>query len=124
MARRGTAQARLPIWVRGCKCSFSGSESAAQRLIDAGDIAPDDMAAEVFSCIARSLAKVLANAAEKTGVKKVLLAGGVASSTYLRELLPQRLKKMNVRMKLHWGRPELSGDNACGVALIASETEV
>ncbi len=124
MARRGTAQARLPIWVRGCECSFSGSESAAQRLIDAGDIAPDDMAAEVFSCIARSLAKVLANAAEKTGVKKVLLAGGVASSTYLRELLPQRLKKMNVRMKLHWGRPELSGDNACGVALIASETEV
>jgi len=124
MAMRGTAQARLPIWVRGCECSFSGSESAAQRLIDAGDISPDDMAAEVFSCIARSLAKVLAAASEKTGVRKVLLAGGVASSTYLRELLPGRLKKMNVRLKLHWGRPELSGDNACGVALIASETEV
>lgn len=124
MAMRGTAQARLPIWVRGCECSFSGSESAAQRLIDSGEISPDDMAAEVFSCIARSLAKVLAAAGEQTGVKRVLLAGGVASSTYLRELLPARLKKMNVKMKLHWGRPELSGDNACGVALLASETEV
>ena len=124
MAMRGTAQARLPIWVRGCECSFSGSESAAQRLIDAGEIAPDDMAAEVFSCIARSLAKVLAAASEQTGVKKVLLAGGVASSTHLRQLLPARLKKMNVRLRLNWGRPELSGDNACGVALIASETEV
>lgn len=124
MAMRGEARARLPIWVRGCECSFSGSESAAQRLIDAGELSADDMAAEVFSCIARSLAKLLANASEKTGVRKVLLAGGVASSEHLRRLLPERLKKMNVRLKLHWGRPELSGDNACGVALIASETEV
>jgi N6-L-threonylcarbamoyladenine synthase len=124
MAMRGKAESKLPVWVRGCECSFSGSESAAQRLIDAGALSPEDMAAEVFSCIARSLAKVLANASQQTGVKKVLLAGGVASSTYLRELLPQRLKKMNVRLKLNWGRPELSGDNACGVALIASETEV
>jgi len=121
MAMRGTAQARLPIWVRGCQCSFSGSESAAQRMIDAGEIAPDDMAAEVFSCVARSIAKVLAAASEKTGVKKILLAGGVASSSLLRELLPVRLKKMNARLRLCWGRPELSGDNACGVALIASE---
>ena len=124
MAMRGRAESKLPVWVRGCECSFSGSESAAQRLIDSGALSPEDMAAEVFSCIARSLAKVLANASQQTGVKKVLLAGGVASSTYLRELLPQRLKKMNVRLKLNWGRPELSGDNACGVALIASETEV
>ena len=123
MAMKGHAEARLPVWVRGCECSFSGSESAAQRLIDAGEISPEDMAAEVFSCIARSLAKVLATASEQTGVRKVLLAGGVASSAYLRQLLPERLKKMKVRMKLHWGRPELSGDNACGVALIASETE-
>ena len=123
MAMKGHAEARLPVWVRGCECSFSGSESAAQRRIDAGEISPEDMAAEVFSCIARSLAKVLATASEQTGVRKVLLAGGVASSAYLRQLLPERLKKMKVRMKLHWGRPELSGDNACGVALIASETE-
>ncbi len=121
MAMRGQAQAKLPIWVRGCECSFSGSESAAQRLIDAGGIAPDDMAAEVFSCIARSMAKVLVHASEQTGVKKVLLAGGVASSTYLRELLPQRVRKLHAPLKLYWGKPELSGDNACGVALIASE---
>ena len=121
MAMRGTAQAKLPIWVRGCECSFSGSESAAQRLIDAGGIAPDDMAAEVFSCIARSMAKVLVHASEQTGVKKVLLAGGVASSAHLRELLPQRVRKLHAPLKLYWGKPELSGDNACGVALIASE---
>lgn len=123
MARRGRADNRLPIWVRGAQCSFSGSESAAQRMIDAGEISPEDMAAEVFQCVARTLAKLLAGCAEQEGVRRVLLAGGVASSTYLRVLLGERLRKMRQRLQLNWGRPELSGDNACGVALIGSEME-
>ncbi|MBO4886304.1 MAG: O-sialoglycoprotein endopeptidase [Clostridia bacterium] len=121
LARRGRAQARLPIWVRGCQCSFSGSESAAQRLIDAGGIPPEDMAAEVFSCLARALAKTLWNAARETGEKKLLLAGGVASAALLRELLPERLRRLGADLELNWGRPELSGDNAGGVALIGYE---
>ena len=118
LARRGEAKARLPIWVRGCECSFSGSESAAQRLIDAGGIAPEDMAAEVFSCVARSIAKTLWNAAQATGERRLLLAGGVASSSLLREMLPDRLRRLGADVQLNWGRPELSGDNAAGVALI------
>jgi N6-L-threonylcarbamoyladenine synthase len=51
----------------------------------------------------------------------VLISGGVASSALLRQLLPARLKKQDVRIGVHWGRPELSGDNACGVALIGDE---
>ena len=121
MARRGRAQARLPIWVRGVTCSFSGCESAAQRLIDADGIAPDDMAAEVFSCVARSIAKTLWNAAQLTGEKKLLLAGGVASSTLLREMLPDRMRRLGADVALNWGKSELSGDNAAGVALIGYE---
>ncbi len=118
LARRGEARARLPIWVRGSECSFSGSESAAQRMIDAGDLSPEDMAAEVFSCVARSIAKALWNAAQAVGEKKLLLAGGVASSSLLREILPGRLRRLGADVELNWGRPELSGDNAGGVALI------
>ena len=121
LARRGRARALLPIWVRGCECSFSGSESAAQRMIDAGDTAPEDMAAEVFSCVARSIAKTLWNAAQATGEKKLLLAGGVASASLLREILPDRLRRLGADVTLNWGRPELSGDNAAGVALIGYE---
>ena len=121
LARRGQARARLPIWVRGCECSFSGSESAAQRMIDAGEIAPEDMAAEVFSCVARSIAKTLWNAAKETGEKRLLLAGGVASSSLLRELLPDRMRRLGADVELNWGRPELSGDNAGGVALTGYE---
>ena len=121
LARRGEAKARLPIWVRGCECSFSGSESAAQRLIDAGNLSPEDMAAEVFSCVARSIAKTLWNAAQATGERRLLLAGGVASSTLLREILPDRMRRLGADVELNWGRPELSGDNAAGVALIGYE---
>ena len=121
LARRGTARALLPIWVRGRECSFSGSESAAQRLIDAGEISPEDMAAEVYSCLARTIARLLMACADETGRGRALLAGGVASSALFRELLPDRLRRLHARLRLCWGRPELSGDNACGVALIASE---
>lgn len=121
MAMRGTAQARLPIWVRGGECSFSGSESAAQRMIDGGELSPDDMAAEVFSCVARAITKMLYNAAQAEGIRYLLLAGGVASSTYLRTLVGERMKKLDRTIRLNWGRPELSGDNACGAALIGWE---
>lgn len=123
MARRGEAQARLPIWVRGGVCSFSGSESAAQRLIDAGELSDTDMAAEVFSCVARSVAKMVVNAVHEQELRSVLLAGGVASSLYLRELVEKRVKKQDARLRLYWGRSELSGDNACGAALIGWEKQ-
>lgn len=118
LARRGQARSVLPIHVEGMQCSFSGSESAAQRLIAAGETAPEDMAAEVYSCIARTLARLFENARQQTHQKRVLLSGGVASSLLLRELLPQRLHRLKSPVRLYWGRPEYSGDNACGVALI------
>lgn len=124
LARKGQARSILPIWVRGMECSFSGSESAAQRLIVSGELSAEDMAAEVYSCIARTLAKLFENARQATHQKRVLLSGGVASSLLLRELLPARLHRLKSPMKLFWGRPEYSGDNACGVALLgAEETE-
>ena len=103
------------------ECSFSGSESAAQRMIDAGALSADDMAAEVFSCVARTVAKMIVNAAHEREIHHVLLAGGVASSTLLRELVEKRVRKQDARVRLYWGRPELSGDNACGPALIGWE---
>lgn len=121
LARRGAARSLLPIWVRDLECSFSGSESAAQRLIAAGELSPENIAAEIYSCIARTLARLFDNARLAGLPKRVLVSGGVASSLLLRELLPQRLRRLKSPVKLYWGRPELSGDNACGVALLGVE---
>ena len=71
--------------------------------------------------MARTVAKMIVNAAHEREIHHVLLAGGVASSTLLRELVEKRVKKQDARVRLYWGRPELSGDNACGPALIGWE---
>ena len=64
---------------------------------------------------------MIAAASEQTGAKQALLAGGVASSTLLREMLLERAKKTRLGCKLCFARPELSGDNAVGVALLGAK---
>lgn len=53
--------------------------------------------------------------------KELPFAGGVASSTILREMLADRLHKTPV--ELHFSRPVLSSDNAVGIAALAAEEE-
>lgn len=64
------------------------------------------------------------NAAQETktaSTKSFLFAGGVASSTILREMLADRLHKTPV--ELHFSRPVLSSDNAVGIAALAAEED-
>ena len=121
MAVRGTARACLPLSMRDLEISYSGAETRLMRLIDAGEVSNDDLAAEVYSLLSRSIAKLIDLTARRTGIYHVLLAGGVASSDLFRRMLDERLKKRGCRARLYWARPELSGDNAVGVALIGSD---
>ena len=59
--------------------------------------------------------------AERTGIRQVLLAGGVASSPLFRQLVTERIHKKDRGLRVCFGRPELSGDNAVGAALIGAE---
>jgi len=120
LALSGNAKHILPVSRKDMTCSFSGAEAQMARLIDGG-MDKNDAAAEVYSFLARSVARLIFEATEKTGSRQVLLAGGVASSGLLRELLPVRLKKLGCSARIYWGKPELSGDNACGVALIGDK---
>jgi N6-L-threonylcarbamoyladenine synthase len=90
------------------------------RLIQSG-ASGENLAAEVYSLIARTLARLISQAACETGLTDVLLAGGVASSALLRALLPERVRRLNEKIQIYWARPELSGDNAAGVALIGCD---
>lgn len=121
LALQGTARSAFPLSHRNGEISFSGAEAQAMRMIRSGESAPEDIAAEVYSYLARAVARLIRDAQAETGAKHVLISGGVASSMLLRQLLPARLKRQDTRIGVHWGRPELSGDNACGVALIGEE---
>jgi N6-L-threonylcarbamoyladenine synthase len=111
------AAALIPAAVKGCNVSFSGPESAARRLLQAGR-SPADVALATEGCIVRSLTKML----RRTPVENttdVLFVGGVAANSYLRAELRRRLPEL----RFHWAPPELSRDNAVGVAIIAAQRQ-
>ncbi len=120
LAERGTPQSLLPVNMaeEDLKCHLSGAETRVTGWLETGEKSPEDAAAEVFDFLARTVARLVAGAGRKTGLSKALLAGGVASSMLFRQMLQKRLQKIAPEMKAYFGRPEYSGDNAVGVALI------
>lgn len=117
--KSGEPAVRLPIWVRGTQCSFSGTESAAQRLIEQGTDGAD-IAYAVYDAMARTFHKLIVNAADASGLDCVLIAGGVASSGLLRKMLRERMAKRG-HVDVRFGEARLSSDNAVGIALLCQD---
>lgn len=116
LAVRATARGvKLPSSVKGLNCSFSGQETQANRLLDAGE-ANEEVAYAVYDCMARTFSKMLINATEAYDCKTALISGGVSGSALLREMLFQRTGK-----KLLFAQAGLSSDNAVGAALLARD---
>lgn len=108
----------LPSSVKGYEMSFSGVESAAQRMIDSHK-RPADLARAVEGCVVRTIAKVLEKAVEETGLREILIVGGVSSNNYIRTELT---RKLNTQAVIRWAKPEWSTDNAIGTAILTKET--
>lgn len=122
LARQGESKNAVPVSMEksGLRCHLSGAEAQLMRMIAAGET-KENVAAEVYSVLCRTVLRLLSGARDETGVSDMLLAGGVASSALLREMLLQRNRQRRLGLQLHFGRPEFSGDNAVGVALIGLE---
>ncbi|MBR2054736.1 MAG: O-sialoglycoprotein endopeptidase [Clostridia bacterium] len=122
LARQGNAKALVPVSMdeKSLQCHLSGAEAQLMRMIQKEEN-QNDIAAEVYSILCRTVLRLLKAAADQTGTNEILLAGGVMSSALLREMLLERNEKRRLQLHLHFGRPEYSGDNAVGVALIGLE---
>lgn len=122
LAVRGHSEARLPMTTRngGMSCHLSGAETQVQRWIRQETLPREDIAREVYDLLARTVARMVCAGAEKTGIDQALLAGGVASSALFREMVRERIHKRDKTLRVCFGRPEYSGDNAVGVALIGA----
>lgn len=126
LAARGKAASRLSASVQGLTCHFSGAETRALGWLADGAYTRETIAAEVFSCVARTLTRLALTGCAQTGLEDALLGGGVMASSLIRQELLTRAAKRNRRLRLYFARPELSGDNAVGVGLIGharKETE-
>ena len=82
----------------------------------------EDIAREVYDFLARTIARMITAGSQKTGQKDVLITGGVASSALLRELITIRISSLRFPIRPVFGMPEMSGDNAVGVALFGLRT--
>ena len=115
-ARRGeTGAIKLPVAVQGTEISFSGPESQAQRLLEQG-AGRCDLARAVEICIADSLSAALLAVADIHSFAAVLVVGGVAANTFIRDRLRQKCPKKT----FHFASPAFSGDNAAGLAVLAA----
>ena len=99
--------------------SFSGLKTAVINIISNNkqkgiEINKADLSASYRKAVVDYLVKNLMLAAEKTGQKKIVIAGGVSANSLLRKRLEEECKKR----KLQFFRPELKycGDNAAKVA--------
>lgn len=100
-------------------CHFSGAEAQITRWIQDGTMTRENIAREVYDLLARTVSRMLEAGARKTGMRDALVTGGVASSALFRKMLKGRMDGMRSAPGIVFGAPEMSGDNAVGVALIA-----
>ena len=120
LAMQGKPQGLIGVSVKGVSCNMAGAENKVTKWIESGAMPNEQIAAEVFDFLSRSILRMIAAASEQTGAKQALLAGGVASSTLLKGMLLERAGKTRLGCRLCFARPELSGDNAVGVALLGA----
>ncbi|MBE5803433.1 MAG: O-sialoglycoprotein endopeptidase [Clostridiales bacterium] len=123
LALEGQSEAKLPTNMADgdLHCHFSGAETQVQRWIRQGEMAREDIAREVYDLLARTVSRMVLAGAARTGIRQVLIAGGVASSELFRRLVKERIHKKDKAFRVCFGRPEYSGDNAVGAALIGAK---
>ena len=120
IAGKDSVKGLIGVSIKGVDCCMSGAENKIMRWMQEEKMTQEEIAAEVFDFLCRTIERQIEAACEATGCRQALLAGGVASSTLLREMLEKRAKKRRLNCRLCFARPELSGDNAVGVALLGA----
>ena len=107
-----------PIKVKDGYMNLSGIETQAMRrveaMLDSGE-KTDALVRELFDKLGKAVCDMTLQLADKYGNCSVIFAGGVSSSEYLRKYIND---KLGDRINYVFGTPELSGDNAVGVALL------
>lgn len=118
LAQEASGDFRVPSSVQELTFSFSGPETSLLRAISNQAATPADIARATEQCIANTLEKVLLNARAAGYPAEILIVGGVAANTYIRERLIKRLAHATMRSSLFFCDPVYSGDNAYGVAML------
>lgn len=97
--------------MNGLDCSLSGVENKAKKLFKNGE-SKEDISKFVLTYIANSIDEMTQRIIDVYGNIPIMFVGGVMSNTLIRN---QITKKYNA----YFAEPDLSCDNACGIAIYA-----
>lgn len=97
--------------MNGLDCSLSGVENKAKKLFENGE-SKEDISKFVLTYIANSIDEMTQRIIDVYGNIPIMFVGGVMSNTLIRN---QITKKYNA----YFAEPDLSCDNACGIAIYA-----
>ncbi|MBR5228427.1 MAG: O-sialoglycoprotein endopeptidase [Firmicutes bacterium] len=108
-----------PIHIDDCFANLSGIETQAQKLAADSETDVESFVAELFCRVSEALAELTVNTCKSTGIRKIVFAGGVSASSFLRTVLPQRLFGSGI--DISFGSARLSSDNACGTGRLGMD---
>lgn len=97
--------------MNGLDCSLSGVENKAKKLFENGE-SKEDISKFVLTYIANAIDEMTQRIIDAYGNIPIMFVGGVMSNTLIRN---QIMKKYNA----YFAKPDLSCDNACGIAIYA-----
>lgn len=108
-SKSATEITKLPVCEKDGYINFSGVETKLQRTenIDA------NLVLGVFDNIARSLVRAINFCMKKYDCDKVIIAGGVASNSYISEYM-----KSKINGSVYIAQPQYATDNAVGIAVL------
>lgn len=100
------------VSVNGLNCSISGLENQAKKLIDNG-CKPEDVALYTITYLCKTLDKLTENVLKEYGNLPLVYAGGVMSNSIISKFLTEKYGA-------HFAKPDLSSDNAVGIAVLTA----
>lgn len=122
LAREGKASYKLPrpmIEEESLNMSFSGLKTAVRKIVESGSYSKEDLAASFQKAVMDILERKSLLAMEKTGVKRLVIVGGVSANSELRE----RFKELSYKkgFEVYIPHVRLSTDNAQMIAYAGME---
>ena len=118
-AMNAAASSKLltPIKVRDAWLNLSGTDTQMKRIITDGMYEDREcLIRELFEKTAEAMVRMAAQGSEKTGIRDIIMAGGVTSSSFIRRRVSDALNAMNINAE--FDDRGLAQDNAVGIAIL------
>ncbi len=105
-----------PIKTKECYVNLSGIETQCGKALE--QYPQMELIEDLFEKLSRSILEMTLQLSYQYGITNFIYAGGVSCSQYMRNYLVEHMYK---DLNIVFGKPQMSADNAIGVALLGGQ---